>query len=57
MKKVKGSEVDSRGMKVIDCAECKRGGNGDKTCSAGARHKKIHKGSCFSGQLLDEYKF
>jgi hypothetical protein len=55
--KPKGSGYDSRSHMYIDCAECQRGGNGDRSCSAGARHRKIHKGMCFSGQLLDKFSF
>lgn len=54
--KVKGSGKDSRGYLYVDCAECKRGGNGNKSCSAGARHKRIHKGMCFSGELIEGYE-
>lgn len=54
--KAKASGIDGRGMAYIDCAECKRGGNGEKSCSAGARHKKINKGMCFSGELLEKYE-
>jgi hypothetical protein len=53
--KPKASARDSRGFLYVDCAECKCGGNGDKSCSAGANHKRIHKGMCFSGELLDKY--
>jgi hypothetical protein len=53
--KPKSSGVDSRGHIYIDCAECKCGGNGDKSCSAGAKHKRINKGMCFSGELLEKY--
>lgn len=53
--KPKASNFDNDGKLYIDCAECQRGGNGDKSCSAGAKHKKIHKGMCFSGQLLEKY--
>jgi len=54
--KPKSSGKDSRGKLYVDCAECTRGGNGDKSCSAGARHKKIRKGQCFCGTLLDKYE-
>ena len=55
MKKVEFSERDSRGMLVIDCSECDRGGNGndDDKCSAGYRITKGNLGSCFSGTLID----
>ena len=55
MVKVKFSVWDSRGMAVIDCSECNRGGNGadpDK-CSSGHRTTTGHHGSCFSGELID----
>jgi len=54
--KAKGSGIDSKGKIYIDCAECVRGGNGDKTCSAGGRHKKICRGMCFCGTLLEKYE-
>ena len=53
--KPKASRLDKNGKLYVDCAECQRGGNGDKSCSAGAKHKKINKGMCFSGQLLEGY--
>ena len=54
MKKAKFSEKDSRGHVFVDCTECERGFNGsDKDkCSSGFKHKKGHKGGCFSGELL-----
>jgi hypothetical protein len=54
MKKAIYSEKDSRGMVVVDCIECERGRNGSDSdkCSAGFRHKKGNKGSCFSGELI-----
>ena len=52
----KDSGKDSRGYLYVDCAECQRGGNGDKSCSAGARHKKVNKGMCFNGKLLKGYE-
>jgi len=54
--KPKGSFKDSRGHLYVDCAECQRGGKGDQDCSAGWQHKRIKKGGCFSGILLDKYK-
>jgi hypothetical protein len=53
--KPKASDFDSRGHLYVDCAECQRGGNGDKSCSAGAKHKMRYKGMCFCGQLLEKY--
>lgn len=53
--KPKSSGLDNTGKMYFDCAECQRGGNGDKDCSAGANHKKIHKGMCFCGKLLGKY--
>lgn len=53
--KPKSSGLDSKGKLYVDCAECQHGGNGDRSCSAGAKHIKIHKGMCFSGQLLEKY--
>jgi hypothetical protein len=49
------SEKDSRGSIYIDCTECKRGFNGEKSCSAGAKNKKGNVGGCFSGNLLEKY--
>lgn len=54
--KPKSSKPDSRGVWCIDCAECVRGGNGDKSCSAGHKHKRINKGSCFCGTLLGKFE-
>jgi hypothetical protein len=54
--KPKSSAPDSRGKWFIDCAECKRGGNGNKDCAAGHMHKQIRRGGCFNGELLDKYK-
>lgn len=51
----KSSGLDNKGNLYVDCAECQRGGNGDKSCSVGAKHKEIYKGMCFSGQLLEKY--
>ena len=53
--KPKSSGLDRNGKLYVDCAECQRGGNGDKDCSAGSNHKKIHKGMCFCGSLLAKY--
>ncbi len=47
------SFYDSRGMLVVDCAECKRGGNGEGECGSGGNIKIRKRGSCFSGELLD----
>ena len=54
--KPKGSFKDSRGYLYVDCAECQRGGKGDQDCSAGWQHKRIKKGGCFSGMLLEKFK-
>lgn len=51
-KQAKFSERDSRGNIFVDCIECVRGHHGDKTCSAGFKHKKGNKGGCFLGDLL-----
>jgi len=53
--KPKHSEKDSRGHLTVACCECKRGGNGEKDCSAGWRSKKWDYKSCFSGSLLDKF--
>lgn len=52
------SKRDNRGVLCVDCSECERGGNGsdpDK-CSCGWKIKKPHKGSCFSGTLMEKYR-
>lgn len=56
--KPKGSYRDSKGKLYVDCAECERGGNGsdEDKCSAGWQHKRIKRGGCFSGQLMDKYE-
>ena len=46
------SEYDSRGYLYVDCTECKRGHNGDRSCGSGWRYKKARSGGCFSGQPL-----
>jgi hypothetical protein len=48
------SFTDSRGMMFVDCSECVRGGNGDHSCSAGARYRRPKKGGCFIGQIRPE---
>ena len=50
------SAPDSRGKWFYDCAECIRGGNGDKSCGSGSKVKKIRQGGCFLGELLPKYK-
>lgn len=54
--KPKGSYKDSVGRLFVDCAECQRGGKGDQDCSSGWKTKRINKGGCFSGQLMDKYE-
>ncbi|MES0445037.1 MAG: hypothetical protein ABUJ92_00690 [Desulfobacterales bacterium] len=51
----KFSERDNRGALFVDCVECKRGHNGkdEDKCSAGSKHKKGHRGGCFSGTLIE----
>ena len=55
MSKAEFSEKDSRGALCVDCTECERGRNGSDTdkCSAGYKHKKGNRGSCFSGTLIE----
>lgn len=53
--KPRSSKPDSRGKWFIDCAECKQGGNGDKSCSSGSTIKKIQRGGCFGGALLEKF--
>jgi len=52
----KGSFYDTRGKLCVDCSECERGGNGDKSCSSGWKKKTKHKGSCFSGTIIGDYE-
>ena len=52
----KGSFYDIKGKLCVDCSECERGGNGDQSCSAGWKHKKKHKGSCFNGIIMGDYE-
>lgn len=47
------SHKDSRGALWVACSECTRGGNGDKSCSSGGRHKRWNYLGCFLGVLLD----
>ena len=55
MKVAKYSRRDSRGVLMIDCAECERGGNGsyENKCSCGGHIKKGGRSCCFAGTLLD----
>jgi hypothetical protein len=53
--KPKYSKKDSRGMLQVACCECKRGGNGDASCSSGWKLKRWRYLGCFSGELLDKY--
>jgi len=46
------SEYDNKGKLQVDCTECDRGNNGDKSCSSGLRCKKPRQGACFSGNVL-----
>ena len=52
MKKIY-SEYDTRGALQVACCECKRGGNGDASCSSGWKSKKWDYKACFSGEPLD----
>lgn len=56
MPRAKSSFLDKDGTLFVDCAECKRGGNGNKSCSAGHIHIKTNRGGCFNGQLFDHLK-
>ena len=40
----------------VDCSECVRGGNGDRSCSAGWLVSSGGYGGCFSGELLRQYE-
>jgi len=55
--KPKYSGQDTRGQWNIDCSECIKGINGDKSCSAGSKpkYKKGGVGSCFMGLLLPKF--
>ena len=48
------SGFDSRGYRYVACSECVRGGNGDKSCSAGWKIRRYHGEMCFSGEPLSE---
>ena len=56
MSKKIATEFDTRGALSVDCSECERGGNGDKSCSSGWKTTKQFKGSCFSGTPLPAIK-
>jgi len=45
------SFYDKNGKLFVDCTECLRGHNGEKSCSAGWLHLKPGAG-CFMGELL-----
>jgi len=51
--KAKYSEKDTRGFLFVDCSECTKGGNGNKSCSAGWLKEQGNQGGCFCGVLLD----
>lgn len=53
MKKIY-SFYDNRGMLAVDCTECTRGYNGDKSCAAGAKYRRGVVGLCFCGTLKEE---
>lgn len=54
--KIQYSERDSRGMLLVACCECERGGNGDASCSCGHMRKTWDTHACFSGTLLQEIR-
>lgn len=43
---------DSKGKLCVDCTECIRGWNGDRSCSGGFRFKRAKQGCCFAGDRL-----
>ncbi|MEG2347434.1 MAG: hypothetical protein RSB50_07105 [Cetobacterium sp.] len=51
--KAKHSGIDNQGKVYTDCSECKKGGNGDSSCS---KVKKPKQGMCFRGELLDKFE-
>lgn len=51
--KAKHSGIDNQGKVYTDCSECKKGGNGDSSCS---KVKKAKQGMCFRGELLDKFE-
>lgn len=53
MKKVYSSK-DCNGRLWVDCTECQRGWNGDRTCSAGWHHDQPMRGGCFCGIVLPD---
>ncbi len=55
MKKIY-SFFDKRGALCVDCSECTRGGNGNKSCGAGMRHKRGGTGGCFCGTPMPEIR-
>ena len=56
MEKKIASHFDTRGALTVDCSECDRGGNGDKSCSSGWKTTKPYKGACFCGSPLPSVK-
>ena len=50
---MKHSFYDKNGKLFVDCSECKRGGNGDKSCGAGWTVKRGGHSGCFLGALRD----
>lgn len=53
--KPKYSKKDSRGNIQVACCECKRGGNGEASCSCGWKTKRWNQMACFSGELLEKF--
>lgn len=54
--KPKHSKKDSRGMLLVACSECNRGGNGEQDCASGWKIKRGGKNGCFLGELLPKYQ-
>ena len=54
MKKTIHSGYDKDGRLFVACSECSRGGNGDKSCSAGWNIRRYHGEMCFLGKPLPE---
>lgn len=47
---------DRNGLLFVDCFECTRGYNGDKSCCSGAFKGRAGMGYCPTGDLLEKYK-
>ena len=55
LKKPEHSYVDTWGMSQVDCSECKRGGNGNRTCEKGGQVTMGGDNRCHFGIFLDGF--